>query len=142
MMRTEAVRAIGGYRPEYVPVEDMDLFLRLLDRGGRAANLPDVLLHYRQHPGSANHTRFEEQEAKRGACVADAFRRRGMTIPSDLHLDPRYPMRLPDLFHHWGWLAVKHQRIDAALRHAVSLLMLQPFSAGSWKLMYCALRWR
>jgi glycosyltransferase involved in cell wall biosynthesis len=142
MMRTDAVRRIGGYRSDYVPIEDMDLFLRLLDTGGRLANLPDVLLHYRQHPTSANHTRFEEQEAKRRACVAEAYGRRGLMMPANWQPHPRSLMPLPDLFHHWGWQAVKHQRKDVARRHAVSLLKLQPFSMESWKLMYCALRGR
>ena len=32
MMRRDAVQAVGGYHPEYLPSEDHDLFLRLAER--------------------------------------------------------------------------------------------------------------
>jgi glycosyltransferase involved in cell wall biosynthesis len=44
LFRTEAVRAIGGYRPEYKVAHDWDLYWRLR---GELANLPEVLLDYR-----------------------------------------------------------------------------------------------
>ena len=46
MMMRDQVMALGGYRVQMEPSEDLDLFLRLAERG-RIANLPDVLLHYR-----------------------------------------------------------------------------------------------
>jgi len=42
LMRMEAVRPLGGYRP-LVPAEDLDLWYRLADSGHRLACLPDVL---------------------------------------------------------------------------------------------------
>jgi glycosyltransferase involved in cell wall biosynthesis len=142
MMRTEAVRQVGGYRPQFVPSEDIDLFLRLLETGGRAANLPDVLLKYRQHPASANHTRFLEQEEKRRACIADAYERRGEPMPADWRMAPRREVPLVDLLSNWGWTAVKHHRRTAARRHAMAVLKIQPLKRSSWRLMYCALRGR
>ena len=56
MFRAEAVRAIGGYREEYFTHEDMDLYLRLAEIG-RLANLPDILLLYRQRVGSFDRSR-------------------------------------------------------------------------------------
>ena len=47
-MRTEAFRALGGYRLDQA--EDYDLWLRFEERGGVAA-LPDFVLRYRLHPG-------------------------------------------------------------------------------------------
>lgn len=55
MMRTEAVRAVGGYLQEY-HFEDVDLFLRLAKQG-KLANLPNRLLEYRWHISSISHTR-------------------------------------------------------------------------------------
>ena len=49
MMRTEAVRAVGGYR-NYQTSEDHDLYLRLGEIG-RLANLPETLVQYRVHTG-------------------------------------------------------------------------------------------
>ena len=60
----EAVAAVGGYRDMGWP-EDYDLVLRLWASGRRLANVPRVLLHWREGPGrlSRNH----------GAYAPDAF---------------------------------------------------------------------
>ena len=46
MMRTEVVRAAGGYRPLFRHCEDYDLWLRLSERT-RMCSLPERLLRYR-----------------------------------------------------------------------------------------------
>ncbi len=48
----EAVLAAGNYRADR-PVEDYELFLRLVRNGAQLANMPDSLLRYRLHPASA-----------------------------------------------------------------------------------------
>jgi glycosyltransferase involved in cell wall biosynthesis len=48
MMRTWVLRAAGGYRPEAVPAEDYDLWLRLLPHT-RFVKLPERLYQYRVH---------------------------------------------------------------------------------------------
>lgn len=48
MLRTELVRAIGGYRPAFELAEDYDLWLRLSEHS-RIANLAEPLVHYRVH---------------------------------------------------------------------------------------------
>jgi GT2 family glycosyltransferase len=45
MIRTEAMRAIGGYNPAYDCAEDYDM-IRRMARYGKLANLPEYLLHY------------------------------------------------------------------------------------------------
>lgn len=50
MMRTAAVREVGGYNPVARGVEDYDLWLRLALRAP-IDNVADVLLDYRIHPG-------------------------------------------------------------------------------------------
>ena len=51
MMRREAVLAVKGYDPELSPAEDLDLVLRLGERG-KLVNLPQVLQKYRWHDQS------------------------------------------------------------------------------------------
>lgn len=46
VMRTECVRAAGGYRPVDF-LEDYDLFARMLANGAQAANLVEPLLYFR-----------------------------------------------------------------------------------------------
>jgi glycosyltransferase involved in cell wall biosynthesis len=139
MMVREHVTALGGYRVQMEPSEDLDLFLRLAERG-RIANLPDVLLHYRQHIRSVNHTRFEEQNRVTVAIVTDAYTRRGITLPQGWKLPEREILPLKKEIDMWAWVALKNGNVTAARKHAVSLLKIAPLSLGSWRLMYCAIR--
>jgi glycosyltransferase involved in cell wall biosynthesis len=56
MFRRSAIDRIGPFDEEFETTQDLDLFLRLSEIG-KAANLSDVLLHWRQHPQSVNRTR-------------------------------------------------------------------------------------
>ncbi len=55
LARTASVLGVGGYRPGYFPGEDIDLWLRLAEVG-RLANLPEILVKYRQHLQSIGNT--------------------------------------------------------------------------------------
>jgi O-antigen biosynthesis protein len=48
VMRTERVRAIGGWRPETDGAQDWDLFLRFLTSDSRIHHIPLVLYHWRR----------------------------------------------------------------------------------------------
>jgi glycosyltransferase involved in cell wall biosynthesis len=48
MYRKEAVEQHGGYNPDFCFAEDLDLWLRWLNKGLLFANLPQVLVQYRQ----------------------------------------------------------------------------------------------
>jgi glycosyl transferase family 2 len=54
LVRREAVLTAGGYDPAMPEQgdEDWDLWLTLVERGGRGVIVPEVLFHYRQRPGS------------------------------------------------------------------------------------------
>jgi glycosyltransferase involved in cell wall biosynthesis len=52
MVRRAWLERVGGWR-ERGWAEDLDLWLRLLERGARFAKLPRVLYGWRQHPGSS-----------------------------------------------------------------------------------------
>lgn len=47
MFKKSAVKNAGGYREEYHLFEDYDLWIRMLQSGYRAQNIPDVLLYMR-----------------------------------------------------------------------------------------------
>ncbi|MCS7035004.1 MAG: glycosyltransferase [Phycisphaerae bacterium] len=139
MMRLEAVRRVGGYRDHYNTAEDLDLFLRLAEIG-RIANLPEILLLYRQHYKSVNRTRFALQNERITQVVHEAARRRGVTIPADWRYTPKPPRPADQQLRDWGWLALKQNRADIARKHARSLLGMQPTRLDSWRLLFCALR--
>ena len=139
MIPAAAFKAVGSYRADRVPSEDLDLFLRLAEIG-RVANLPEVLLHYRQHPQSANHTRFEEQNALKRAILTEAHARRGIALPADWIPPRRSVLPLDEEINLWGWRALKSGHVSAARKHAMKLVRMKPCSKESWRLMVCAIR--
>jgi len=54
MYRRETVLELGGYRNEYFPCEDVDLFVRMLDIGKPLLNLSTSLIKVRVHPASVS----------------------------------------------------------------------------------------
>lgn len=72
MMRSAAVRLVGGYRDGAFP-EDYDLWLRGWRAGWRFAKIPRVLVHVRDHPRRL--TRTDPHYSPRAflACKAEHF---------------------------------------------------------------------
>ena len=60
MLRIDAVRAVGNYRAEYRSAEDLDLFVRLMERYD-CANLPELGLYYELNEGGISATRRRHQ---------------------------------------------------------------------------------
>ena len=60
MLRIDAVRAVGNYRADYHSAEDLDLFLRLMERYD-CANLPELGLYYELNEGGISATRRRGQ---------------------------------------------------------------------------------
>jgi glycosyltransferase involved in cell wall biosynthesis len=141
MLRTDAVRAAGGYRGSVNMSEDHDLFLRLAERG-RIANLETPLLKYRRHYKSLNHTQYQQSWHVKEKILREAFKRRGMAFPSDWKYEPWHPPEKAEQFRLWGWAAIKAGNPRVARKHAVGALKAAPLSPQAWKLMYCAVRGR
>lgn len=60
MLRVDAVRAVGNYRVAYPAAEDLDLFLRLMERYD-CANLPELGLYYEANPDGISATKRRRQ---------------------------------------------------------------------------------
>jgi glycosyltransferase involved in cell wall biosynthesis len=80
VMRTDAFRALGGYRLDQS--EDYDLWLRFEECHGVAA-LPEPVIRYRFHPGQFSVTKLERQ-ALGALCVRAAARERRAGRPDPL----------------------------------------------------------
>src|SRR4029077_11361266 len=80
VMRTEAFRALGGYRLDQA--EDYDLWLRFDERYGVAA-LEEPVIRCRLHPGQFSVTKLERQ-ALGSLCVRAAARERRAGGPGPL----------------------------------------------------------
>jgi len=139
MMRRSALVDIGGYREAFATAEDLDVFLRLAERG-TVANLPEVLLHYRQHVASTCHTRRQRVAEDNRAVIADARRRRGLAdAPAGngaLHVDASRGAH----YRKWAWWALAAGHTATARKHAWRALRSSPLSGQSWRALYCALR--
>jgi len=59
MLRKSVVQRHGAYNPAFRFAEDLDLWLRLLNQGIRFANLPHVLVRYRQDNTSRKPTHWQ-----------------------------------------------------------------------------------
>lgn len=60
MIRSAALRSIGGYRPYFYNAEDRDLWARLWQIG-RVHQIPNLLLRYRVHGGSVTRQNRTQQ---------------------------------------------------------------------------------
>jgi glycosyltransferase involved in cell wall biosynthesis len=77
MFRRELALRIGGYREQFPCSQDYDFFWRLTEAGG-AANLDEVLYHYRYRGGAVSAQRAADQERVFQAVrILAAARQRG-----------------------------------------------------------------
>jgi glycosyltransferase involved in cell wall biosynthesis len=141
MLRTEAVRAVGGYDEELTPAEDLDLWLRLGERG-RLANLADVLLRYRMHANSVSERSQTRQLENKRRAAERAWQRRGLA-PRELDLPPWRPLSgrqsRAQFLQRYGWSAFHLGEWRTALVYGLLLLAAQPLASEGWRLALCAI---
>jgi glycosyltransferase involved in cell wall biosynthesis len=137
MFRREALLAAGNYRTDYPWAEDLELFLRLAERG-RLANLAEPLLDYRKHPGSVNVTRSAEQRRTVERILREVRARRG--LPAGFTLKPPAPTATAaDCWHAWARGALGAGNVATARHYAWRLLRAEPLAPRSWRLALRAL---
>jgi glycosyltransferase involved in cell wall biosynthesis len=140
--RKFAVEQAGGYRPEYPSAEDFDLFLRLAEIG-RLANLPEVLLKYRQHLSSIGYRQGNQQADSARRAIQDACRRRGLDCPvleARRQTAPDQRNEPADAYIKWAWWALKAGYLPTARKYTWMAMMKRPFSMEAWRLCACVLR--
>lgn len=84
------------YRQEYLLAEDYDLYARSY-RDFRLANIPEVLLRYRRHPGQASQARRDAMEAVTRRIRLDVLAAQGIAASAEeqrLHNLVRAPVSL------------------------------------------------
>ena len=106
--------AVGGERPECDGSQDHDLFLRLIERVGGAAHVPQVLYYWRVHAGSTSGGTEAKPYVAAAAkkALADHLARTGRTgtvedglFPStyrvkwDIEGDPKVSILIPNKDH-------------------------------------------
>ena len=138
MMRREAVEQVGGYRNDYPPAEDVDLFLRLAECG-QLVNLPEVLTKYRQHLTSEGYARRQIQIRCAEAAANSARVRRGLPLLEQNSADV-YRDKVADHYRKWSWWALGNGNVSTARKYAIAAVRQEPFSLESWRAIYCSLR--
>lgn len=136
MYRRRDVEAIGGYRPEFMPAEDVDLILRIGERGQLAA-LPRVVIDYRLHNQSISEQRVHQQSnlartASDEACDRRGLERRYKPAPlwrPDGSLQSRHQFALQH-----GWWAFNSGEWRTALHYGVKAAAIKPWRSEGWKL--------
>jgi hypothetical protein len=139
MMRTWAVRKVGGYRPQYRPCEDFDLWLRLAEVG-RVANLPEKLLTKRLFVGSVVGSSLDVQERIVCDILGETWQRR--RLHGKLKLPTKRIRNRGDLYRQWAWMALRRGQLPTSRRYAVKAFFMQPLKLESWRLAYCSIRGR
>lgn len=141
IIRREALERIGYYSNDYPCAEDLDLWLRIAEIG-RIANMEDVLLSYRQHPGSIGASSRERQYQSARAAVEAACRRRNLVFDESRFAPAKTNPSMPELYRKWGWWALQAGYRSTTLKYARLSVLTAPFNIAAWKLLYCALRGR
>ena len=136
MMRTQALRDLGGYDPEFRRSQDLDMWLRLAEVG-QIANLPDILLRYRIHDQSASTaTQGLQGQLARRACE-NAWARRGVTGSYDhtpYRPDGSRASRLA-FYVRYGWDGWRWGFRDTWRYYALRAVQTDPRSADAWRLL-------
>ncbi len=139
MIRKDSILEVGGYREQYSTAEDLDLWLRLAERG-RLANLPEALVKYRTHVGSVCHTQNHRQQEAARAAIEDARRHRGLDDVPAVRPQATAPANFDQIRRKWAWWALMAGHVASARKHALAHFARHPLSLDSWRLLYCSLR--
>jgi glycosyltransferase involved in cell wall biosynthesis len=140
MIRKEAVDQVGAYDTEKIAADDVDFFLRL-GEVGELANVPEVLLLYREHENSiSNRANARQREEVREACER-AWKRRGIQghIPEqDATRGVGDRLTRHKHVRKRGWWAFNAGERKTARCYAARAVGLSPTDFNSWKLLLCA----
>jgi glycosyltransferase involved in cell wall biosynthesis len=137
MMRTEAVKAVGGYTQEY-HYEDVDLFLKLAQRG-TLANLPERLLDYRWHLSSISHTRNLARAAEIEQKISQIYQGDGARVLKSRPVDSSY-FTTYESYCRWSILARRSGFWRSSLKYLLRILISKPLTVKSyWILIHIIL---
>lgn len=134
LIRRSALDACGGYRECYETSQDLDLWLRLSEKG-RVSNLPRVLMDYRVHPGAVSSARAKRQVEDAYRIVVDAAERLGRGAPrrEGFLSEACHAPSGSEWYRYWGELCMQAGESDAAKRMATSALRVGPRTRRAWR---------
>jgi glycosyltransferase involved in cell wall biosynthesis len=140
MIRRAALLKVGGYRQEFLHAEDIDLFLRLAETG-QLANLPEVLIRYRQHFNSIGYRHRKKQLTSARQAVDAACKRRSVHCDFRTQENPNIQISsLQDNYLRWVWWSLSGGNPRTARKYALKALAAAPLTPEAWKALACSIR--
>ncbi|MCG8448854.1 MAG: glycosyltransferase [Pirellulales bacterium] len=124
LIHRDTLLEAGLYSKEYEWVEDLELWSRLV-RLGRVANIPRVLVHYRQHEQSVCWNRRALQHERRHRLLAKVRAERGLASPTQPLKPPR---KQSSAAGKWARRAARSGYYQTAFRQWRRQVAAQPFS--------------
>jgi glycosyltransferase involved in cell wall biosynthesis len=141
MIKRDKMIQAGNYDPFFKTTQDLDLFLRL-GEVGRLGNVPEVVLKFRQHPGSISETKREEQRRYGREACERAWKRRGITdgkFEADEPWRPGADRRSRhDFALRYGWWGFNSAARGTALAYGLKAVRIAPWDPAGWKLLAAA----
>jgi len=134
MIRTDALKKIGGYNERFSKCQDYDLWFRLAEIG-RLANVSEVLLQWRQHANSICYQSSDVQFVLAQEIYFDAARRRGLDIAN---LPPKVNFVRQnswDCHVEWAKFALHEQNFRTARKHAKMAFERMPRNSPDYREM-------
>jgi glycosyltransferase involved in cell wall biosynthesis len=141
MIRKSAFVHVGMHSEKFLHAEDIDMFLRL-GEVGKLANIPEVLLRYRQHMSSIGYQYAQTQQASAIKAVQAACKRQGVQCVIDVQTveSQKEQASLGDVFTKWAWWALGAGNIETARKYGWRALLSRPLKTSNIKLFFCLLR--
>lgn len=141
MLRKSALEKVGRYRKEFEFIEDLDLYLRLLECG-KFANIDQTLIYYRQHLTNITTRKGTRMDDLRKTLVLEA--REKMGVPA---IDIPVASQSASYSHsfqrrRWSYWALEENRLRVAWKHAWKAWLTKPWSRESLRLMSYILKKR
>lgn len=93
MLRRQAYETVGGYRPSFYFAQDLDLWIRLAERG-RFLPMPEILQLFRMHPTTLT-ARWRGLQVETARLILESARRRRAGL-SDAHVLEQASTLRPD----------------------------------------------
>ena len=132
MFRRDAFVAVGGYREKFPVAQDIDLWLRLGEKG-RLANVTEILLKYRRHFAAASWQKYELQRETVERVLREAYDRRGLPVPDDPTADIPLPRTALETRLEWSRRAAWDGFTSSARKHAYAAFKTASLAVPVWK---------
>ena len=141
VLRRSALQALGVAWRAHPEAEDLDLFLRLAERG-ELANLPQPLFEVRRHAASTTRTRSPERARQCKRELANAARARHGLPPLAAGAPAARDPGPASLALAWARRALSAGNLATARKHARRALKASPWSPAAWRIWLAAQRAR